>query len=42
MMSEKGISAAQAGTHLTPDDFNRYIVRSPEERRATPGLIEGD
>ena len=42
MMSEKGVTAAQAGTHLTPDVFNRYIVRSQDERRATARLIEGD
>lgn len=40
-MSEKGITAAQAGTHLTSDVFARYIVRSPEERRKTAALIEG-
>jgi integrase len=40
-MSEKGITAAQAGTHLTPDVFQRYIVRSQAERRETAKLIEG-
>ena len=39
-MSEKGITAAQAATHLTADVFARYIVRSKEERRATAVLIE--
>jgi integrase len=42
MMSEKGITAAQAGTHLSPDVFQRYIVRNLEERRHTAKLIEGD
>jgi|SRR5215469_7008343 len=41
-MSEKKITAAQAGTHLTSDVFNRYISRDPQERRATAALIEGD
>jgi integrase len=41
-MSEKGITAAQAGTHLTPDVFNRYVVRDLNERRNTAKLIEGD
>jgi integrase len=39
-MSQKGIGAEQAGTHLTPDVFRRYIVRDVEERRATATLIE--
>jgi integrase len=40
-MSEKGVGAEQAGTHLTPDVFRRYIVRDVKERRATAKLIEG-
>jgi Phage integrase family len=32
-MSEKGISAEQAGTHLTPDVFRRYISRPNANRR---------
>lgn len=39
-MSEKGITASQAGTHLTADVFARYIVRTQEERRQTAALIE--
>jgi hypothetical protein len=31
-MSEKGITASQAGTHLTPDVFARYINRNLTER----------
>ncbi|MGC2332760.1 MAG: tyrosine-type recombinase/integrase [Candidatus Acidiferrales bacterium] len=41
-MSEKGITASQAGTHLTPDVFSRYISRNLTERRKTAKLIEGD
>jgi integrase len=41
-MSNKGIGAAEAGTHLTADVFNRYISRSPEEEQATAAKIEGD
>jgi integrase len=41
-MSNKGVTAAQAGTHLTPDVFNRYIQRSKAERQATAAVIEGD
>jgi len=41
-MSEKGITAAQAGTHLTPDVFARYITRDLNERRNTAKLIESD
>jgi integrase len=41
-MSEKGVTAAQAGTHLTPDVFNRYISRDLNERRNTAKIIEGD
>jgi integrase len=40
-MSEKRVTAAQAGTHLTPDVFNRYISRNQKERRATAAVIEG-
>ncbi len=39
-MSEKGITAAQAGTHLTTDVFERYITRNLTERRKTAKLIE--
>lgn len=41
-MSNKGINAAQAGTHLTSDVFNRYISRSAEEEQQTAALIESD
>jgi integrase len=40
-MSEKGVTAAQAGTHLTTDVFARYISRDLNERRNTAKLIEG-
>lgn len=40
-MSEKGITAAQAGTHLTSDLFNRYISRNKAEKQATAAVIEG-
>jgi integrase len=39
-MSEKGVTAAQAGTHLTPDVFARYIARDLQERRNTAKIIE--
>jgi integrase len=39
-MSEKGIDATKAGTHLTGDTFKRYIQRDEAERRATSTLIE--
>jgi integrase len=39
-MSNKGISAEQAGTHLTADVFRRYISRSKSERQATAAVIE--
>jgi integrase len=39
-MSEKGVTAAQAGTHLTPDVFARYISRDLQERRNTARIIE--
>jgi integrase len=39
-MSEKGVTAAQAGTHLTPDVFARYISRDLNERRNTAKIIE--
>jgi hypothetical protein len=42
-MSEKGITAAQAGTHLAPDLFApyiTYITRNLTERRKTAKLIE--
>jgi hypothetical protein len=41
-MDEKGVTAAQAGTHLTADVFSRYISRNVNEQRATAKLIEGD
>jgi integrase len=40
-MSEKGVTAAQAGTHLTVDVFARYISRNLNERRNTAKIIEG-
>ena len=40
-MSERGIGAEKAGTHLTPDVFRRYIVRNLTERRETAKIIEG-
>ncbi len=39
-MSEKGVTAAQAGTHLTADVFSRYISRDLKERRNTAKIIE--
>jgi Phage integrase family len=39
-MSEKGIDATKAGTHLTSETFSRYIQRNQKERRATAALIE--
>jgi hypothetical protein len=39
-MSEKGVDATKAGTHLTGDTFKRYIQRDETERRATAALIE--
>jgi integrase len=41
-MSERGVTAAQAGTHLTGDVFARYISRNLDERRETARIIEGD
>jgi hypothetical protein len=41
-MSEKGVTAAQAGTHLAQDVFSRYITHDLNERRSTAMLIEGD
>jgi integrase len=41
-MSNKGITAAQAGTHLSPEVFARYVTRDLNERRTTARLIEGD
>ncbi len=41
-MSEKGVTSAQAGTHLTADVFTRYITRNLTERRQTAKLIESD
>lgn len=41
-MSEKGITAAQAGTHLTGEVFQRYVQRNIEERRNIARRIEGD
>jgi integrase len=39
-MSERGVTAAQAGTHLTSDLFNRYISRNKAEKQATAAVIE--
>jgi integrase len=39
-MAEKGVTAAQAGTHLTADVFARYISRNLNERRNTAKIIE--
>jgi integrase len=39
-MSEKGVTPAQAGTHLTADVFARYISRDLNERRNTAKIIE--
>jgi len=39
-MHNKRIGAADAGTHLTTDVFNRYITKSKAERRATSVLVE--
>jgi integrase len=39
-MAEKGVTAEQAGTHLTPDVFRRNISRSKQERQTTAALIE--
>jgi integrase len=41
-MSNKGIGAEQAGTHLSPDVFRRYISRSESEEQATAAKIECD
>jgi integrase len=41
-MSEKGVTAIQAGTHLTPEVFARYISRDLNERRNTAKVIEGE
>jgi integrase len=41
-MSNKGIGAEQAGTHLTGDVFRRYISRNEEEEQATAARIEGE
>jgi len=41
-MSEQGVTAAQAGTHLTGDVFLRYISSDVDERRETPRIIEVD
>jgi hypothetical protein len=41
-MSEKGIDATKAGTHLTDDTFKRYIQRDAKERSVTAALIEGN
>jgi integrase len=39
-MSQKGIGAEKAGTHLTADVFRRYIVQSEEEEQAIAAAIE--
>lgn len=41
-MSNKQISAKQAGTHLTADVFGRYVNLSDEEQEAVAAKIEGD
>lgn len=41
-MDNKGITAVQAGTHLTPEVFNRYIVRNEREQQETATRIESD
>jgi hypothetical protein len=41
-MSEKGVTAIQAGTHLTPEVFARYISRNLAERRNVAKIIEGE
>jgi integrase len=41
-MSNKGIGAEQAGTHLSPDVFRRYISRSESQEQATAAKIECD
>lgn len=40
-MHNKGIGAADAGTHLTADVFGRYIQKSKAERQETAAKIEG-
>src|ERR1700691_5650411 len=39
-MHNKGMGAADAGTHLTADVFNRYITKTKAERQATASKIE--
>ena len=41
-MSEKAVTASQAGTHLMPDASARYVNRNLTERRKTAKLIEGN
>jgi integrase len=41
-MDAKGITAKQAGTHLTADVFARYIVPTDQEQEANAAKIEGD
>lgn len=41
-MAARGITAQQAGTHLTTDTFNRYIVMSDAEKQKIAEAIEGD
>jgi integrase len=41
-MDAKGITAKQAGTHLTADVFARYIVPTDAEQEATSAKIESD
>jgi len=41
-MANKKISAVDAGTHLTPDVFNRYISKSDEEEQTNATVIESD
>lgn len=41
-LANKGITADQAGTHLTPELYSRYIQRNKTERQATARLAEAD
>lgn len=41
-MTNKGIGAEQAGTHLSPDVFRRYVSQSEEEQQQIASRIEED
>lgn len=41
-MTNKGIGAEQAGTHLSGDVFRRYISHNEEEEQQTAAMVEGD